>query len=189
MSACSNALPFSCNVRFGSNRIWITYSTKNSVCLLHSQNLNYFKARPISFFMCVASCFFCCCFNWGKTEFRTQSIWSDFFCSFIWWKILQLLLNRIDCNFIYKAKPLLYFRSRNVNREIGALTHQHESLTKKKYNVENIDQINSNQRQQQATIVRKICQQTTIRKYMDFEEKWWCGKVRHAFERMIIFRR
>lgn len=160
--------------------LFACYTVKTSTTLKPDQ----------SHFLCaLLVVFFCCCFNWGKTEFRTQSIWSDFFCSFIWWKILQLLLNRIDCNFIYKAKPLLYFRSRNVNREIGALTHQHESLTKKKYNVENIDQINSNQRQQQATIVRKICQQTTIRKYMDFEEKWWCGKVRHAFERMIIFRR
>lgn len=42
----------------GRTEFWITYSTKNSVCLLHSQNLNYFKARPISFFMCVASVFF-----------------------------------------------------------------------------------------------------------------------------------
>lgn len=46
--------------------------------------------------------------NWISNSI--DMVW--FFCSSIWWKILQLLVNRIDCNFIYKAKPLLYFRFR-----------------------------------------------------------------------------
>lgn len=107
----------------------------------------------------------------AKLNFELNRYGLIFFCSFIWWKILQLLVNRIDCNFIYKAKPLLYFRFRKRQSWNWSFNTPTREFDKKKYNVENIDQINSNQRQQQATIVRKICQQTTIRKYMDFEER------------------
>lgn len=100
--------------------LFACYTVKTSTTLKPDQ----------SHFLCALQVFFVC-FDWGKTEFRTQSIWSDFFVHLYdgkfcncWW---------IELTVISSTKQSLYciLDLENVNREIGALTHQHESLTKK----------------------------------------------------------